>query len=474
MASSTFREAIEEICKLFAIKSLKEEQEMMIKTLLDKRDCIAVLPTGYGKSLPYQLLLPLARKLGIEADFKIVVCCPLVALMEDQVKRLEKVECLRNMYKGRSKELDKRILDGDFDILFASPEALVGDQHIRLQLQKYKIGVIVVDEFHTIYEWGGEATADDSGAFRKWFRYIGELRSLWPKANLLALSATRTNNIKRRVYRVLGLDPAHTTELTVSPNKPNIKLIVKKVDKNIETSMCWLIDALDDLEDQFPRTLVYCNSISDVSKLYCYVVSENNQLQKLVDMFHSETLDENKSQIIKVLGEEKSNVRIIFATTALGMGIDVVNCTSMIIFGPPRSVVDLVQMIGRVGRCGSQSVAIIMFNSYQLGHCEKEVKEFLECKSCRRKKLLESFLCESEMSKVEVGTHICCDICADLCTCKKCKFLDLEHLLNNSSKASALSQCSDSDFIDYYSDHADGEFTDNEELTLFQSVNEPD
>lgn len=108
MASDKFKEVLLDVCKLFSIECLKEEQKTLVKSMLAKRNCIAVLPTGFGKSLPYQILLPLARRLVdkdwnefcFDAESKIIVCCPLVALMEDQVKRLDKIDCLRALYKG--------------------------------------------------------------------------------------------------------------------------------------------------------------------------------------------------------------------------------------------------------------------------------------------------------------------------------------------------------------------------------------
>lgn len=87
----------------------------------------------------------------------------------------------------------------------------------------------------------------------------------------------------------MGLKENDTTQISISPNKPNIKLVVKKVSSEIETAIYWLVDALGLLGESFPRTLVYCNSISDVSKLYNHVVKELENCTNLVEMFHSET-----------------------------------------------------------------------------------------------------------------------------------------------------------------------------------------
>jgi len=116
MADDKYEEVLKSICTQFSVETLKREQQEMIKSLLEKTDCMAVLPTGYGKSLPYQMFIPLVRELkkckseltaelckqveNIDLTAKIIVCCPLVALMQDQVNRLKDISGLRVAYKG--------------------------------------------------------------------------------------------------------------------------------------------------------------------------------------------------------------------------------------------------------------------------------------------------------------------------------------------------------------------------------------
>lgn len=103
----------------------------------------------------------------------------------------------------------------------------MGDVHWRAQFQKLKVETIVIDEFHTIATWGGDDT-EEYQAFRKWFRHVGELRSMFPSASVLALSATCTHKIRKRLIKILALNVTETQFLSVSPNKKNIKLVVKK------------------------------------------------------------------------------------------------------------------------------------------------------------------------------------------------------------------------------------------------------
>lgn len=216
-------DAMKKVSELFNVSNVKKEQEQMLEMLLRRQDCIAVLPTGYGKSLPYQMLVPVRREMKTsDMNCKIIVCSPLMALMRDQCERLNSIPGIRAVYKGGSQD-NELIQSGDFDYLFASPEYLVGDKTFRAKIQTFDVSTIVVDEFHTISTWGEE---EGKQAFRKWFSHIGELRSLFPKASVLALSATCTKKISRRVSKILQLG-TDTTEIRISPNRDNIKVVVK-------------------------------------------------------------------------------------------------------------------------------------------------------------------------------------------------------------------------------------------------------
>ena len=157
-----------------------------------------------------------------------------------------------------------------------------------------------------------------------------------------------------------------------------------------------------------------------------------------------------KKIIITSLSQSDSDIRVVFATTALGMGIDVSNCHSIVLYGPPRSVLDLIQEIGRVGRDDERSAAILMYNSYHLRNVTKEVKQvFGESCECRRKCIMKFILSDDEMQHLEkeVNKHTCCDKCAQNCSCGECSKLEIENLVDNA--VYNLSSSSDSDTIDY-------------------------
>ena len=120
--------------------------------------------------------------------------------------------------------------------------------------------------------------------------------------------------------------------------------------------MQWLLDSLE--LEAFSRTIIYASSIKHVSDLYNYSCPSNINR---VDMFYSETTYEKKSDIIKKLHDGDSDLKLLIATFALGMGIDIANCHAVILFGIPSTTTDLVQEVGRIGRDGKESIALLLY-----------------------------------------------------------------------------------------------------------------
>ncbi len=127
-----------------------------------------------------------------------------------------------------------------------------------------------------------------------------------------------------------------------------------------------------------------------------------------VAMFHSESAEKTKDKIISDLGNPQSDLRIIIATSALGMGVDIQGFHSLVLYGPPLTAVDLIQGIGRIGRDGNPSCAVLLHNSYNVRNIDTDVKCVIRDPSCRR-----SFLKDSELQEIhsDMEKHTCCDIC---------------------------------------------------------------
>ncbi|XP_078310160.1 ATP-dependent DNA helicase RecQ-like [Crassostrea virginica] len=259
--------------------------------------------------------------------------------MKDQVEKLSRIPNVRAIYRDGIEETDRIIREGALDYLFGALELLVGDSSFREQLHHFSVSTIVVDEFHTIASWG-EKDEEDRQAFRKWFSYLGELRSVFPEASLLALSATCTRKISKRVKKVLNCRD-NTLEIPMSPDKPNIKVVTKKLANSVDQGMAWMVDALDSIA----KTVIYCNSIQDVSKLYVYLTSEVPNSVNYCEMFHSETPKAKKEKMLNDLCNEDGLLKITIATSALGMGIDVPKTNNVILYGVPQQMVKIIQEI---------------------------------------------------------------------------------------------------------------------------------
>ncbi|XP_063436327.1 uncharacterized protein LOC134717764 [Mytilus trossulus] len=147
-------------------------------------------------------------------------------------------------------------------------------------------------------------------------------------------------------------------------------------------------------------------------------------------MFHSETPEEKLQTIINKLKGGNSELRIILATSALGMGIDICNCNSCILYGAPSSVVDLIQEVGRIDRNWDEAVALLLFNKYHLQQMESNVKRMNKTNTCVRLSIMEDFLIKTELAIVHSGTHTCCDICEKECTCGQCNKVMIEQFFH--------------------------------------------
>ncbi|XP_052785991.1 ATP-dependent DNA helicase RecQ-like [Mya arenaria] len=251
-------------------------------------------------------------------------------------------------------------------------------------------------------------------AFRKWFRHLGELRSLCPYAVLLAVSATCTRKAYKKVVKLLNFKE-DALFIRMSPNKSNIKLSVRKA-KSLEIAIFPVVEMIQC--KQVHRLLIYCSTIKELSECYRYLVNEClEDSGVMIQMYHSETTKDIKHSVQGLLRNQDSKA-IIIATSALGLGLDVANCNSVIIYGLPKSVIDLLQEMGRVGRDGRKSVAIIVYKSTHLRNANEEVRNVCTTNMCRRQELLSTLLNEHELEEISQSTHdhhSCYDDCQRNC-----------------------------------------------------------
>ena len=143
--------------------------------------------------------------------------------------------------------------------------------------------------------------------------------------------------------------------------------------------------------------------------------TESHAKEKLVGMYHRKTLDKNKEKVLKSLLSTDGSTRIVVASTSLGMGVNVKDVNYVIHFGPPKEIEDYIQAIGRAGRDGSKSYAILLYTGNQLGKCTSAMKLYAKTTdNCLREALYSGF---DTNPKKPQKLHDCCSFCHKQCTC---------------------------------------------------------
>ena len=357
-----------------------------------------------------------------------IIICPLVALMKDQVNRLNNIG-FKAAYVG-CEEAEKGIDNGDFMYVFISPESILSNECWRCMLEKKsyqeRLVGIVVDEAHCIVEWGTSSNNKKKTIFRIWYSRLNELRYLVQKAvTFLALTATATKKTKQQIFDMLELK--ESVEIIDNPDRPNIWFVVQKMDNGIKIAdhFKFLVDELKQHGRETTRTIIYCQTIKQCALLFnifrnslgtdLFCNESNDPRMRLCDMMHSSTLETVKNHILDEFSKSEGHLRVLIATIAYGMGVNCKKVQRVIHFGHSKSVEAYMQESGRCGRNGEQSKAVLLYNSITIRTADSDMKEYVHSTMCRHQQLLHHF-------STPVGTkilkgHLCCDICATNCAC---------------------------------------------------------
>lgn len=312
-------------------------QKEIIHAVLNKKDTLALLPTGGGKSLCYQLPAVIHEGLTL-------VISPLIALMQDQVQQLKsKGIPAMTLESGKSglsidKQLDNLIY-GPYKLLFISPERLQNPR-VMERLNKLSIKLIAVDEAHCVSEWGHD--------FRPAFLAIKKIRQELMDTPILALTASATKAVVKDIEKQLALH--QMTVFQSSFDRPNLSYRVKKsIDK---------LSALRHMirQDSSP-SIVYCRTRKQTETLHTHL----NQEGFKASFFHGGLSETEKKERLRAWLDEKTPIMI--ATMAFGMGIDKSNVRQVIHLSPPESLENYYQETGRAGRDGVESVVTLLLGS---------------------------------------------------------------------------------------------------------------
>ncbi|XP_033730565.1 ATP-dependent DNA helicase RecQ-like [Pecten maximus] len=229
------KEKEREVAERFNIESLRENQIKGLEAICTGKDVFVGTKTGSGKSMIYECV-PVIFPNAI-----VVIVAPLVSIMKEQTDRLRNLG-FKATYIGKDLAEEEYIINGEFNFVFGSPEALVGERKWRNMLTSYgdRLKVLVVDEAHTVIQWGSSEGQKDV-AFREWFSHIGELRAVRPDVPIAALTATSAPSQRRKIMRSLCFRQ-NSVLVSESPDRKNIKISSMCIPNNsdIEDTFNWL------------------------------------------------------------------------------------------------------------------------------------------------------------------------------------------------------------------------------------------
>jgi ATP-dependent DNA helicase RecQ len=337
--SQTERSPLDVLRQTFGYETFRPGQEKVINAVLAGRDCIAVMPTGAGKSLTFQLPAKLLNG-------PTLVISPLISLMKDQVDALllkgfrATVINSSVSYEERRKRLGG-LHRGEWDLVYLAPEALEGS--LRDFLQGCPIKLVVVDEAHCISSWGHD--------FRPAYRKLSGLKAQLRDVPILALTATATRKVAADIIRQLGM--VKPEGFKGSFFRQNLRIIAQKKGEGR--------DLRKELVDYLRRRagesgIIYCMTRKNVESLSEFLRAKGIK----AEAYHAGMSDKARARVQDEFLSGRTPVAV--ATIAFGMGIDKPNVRFVIHREMPRSIESYVQEIGRAGRDGKPSDCLLFYS----------------------------------------------------------------------------------------------------------------
>ncbi len=344
-------------------------QEDIILSVLDGKDTLALMPTGGGKSICFQV--PALAREGI-----CIVVSPLIALMKDQVENLKArdIKAVSVVSGMTRKEIDITLdncIYGNIKFLYVSPERLKTDL-FKARLPKMKVNLIAVDEAHCISQWGYD--------FRPSYLEIAAIRKMLPGIPVLALTATATPEVREDIQKKLSPPTPQRGDFPAANNSPSLGEGVRgwAVFQNSfeRKNLSYVVINEDN------KTLKMLNVVEKTTGSSIIYVRNRKRTKEIVELlqknghtagFYHAGLDKatrNKRQDAWMSGE----TRIIVATNAFGMGIDKSNVRLVLHYDLPESIEAYYQESGRAGRDGKQSYTVLLYKKTDINEAQGRVE----------------------------------------------------------------------------------------------------
>lgn len=368
----------------FGFATFRPLQEEIIRDALAGKDVFALLPTGGGKSLCFQL--PALARAGLT-----VVISPLIALMKDQVDSMQAAGVAATYLNSSLTPDESRVRlrglhNSEFKMLYVAPERLLLSGFLS-DLQRWNVNLIAVDEAHCVSEWGHD--------FRPEYRQLAQLRSLFPKVPMMALTATATERVRVDIVEQLHLNKPAI--YVASFNRPNLNYRVLPKAGPYDQTLEYVRSRRNE------SGIVYCQSRKSAESVAERLREDGVKAAPYHAGMQANDRGLNQEQFLR------DEVKVICATIAFGMGINKPNVRFVIHYDLPKNVEGYYQETGRAGRDGLPSECLLLFSAGDVvklntfidekPEAEKQIAReqlqrmvhYAESAECRRASLLEYF-----------------------------------------------------------------------------------
>jgi len=378
-------ELLARLKKTFGYDAFRPLQREIMEASLAGRDVFALLPTGGGKSLCFQL--PALLREGLT-----VVVSPLIALMKDQVDQLEAAGVAATYLNStlgaaEAKKRLARLHEGRYQLLYAAPERLMLDNW-QENLKAWNVCALAIDEAHCISEWGHD--------FRPEYRQLARLRRSLPDVPVMALTATATDRVREDIVNHLSLRAPEV--FVASFNRPNLTYRVVAKTRGPQQ----LLEFVRGRKGE--GGIIYCASRAATEKVAAILVEKGYPARAYHAGLSAKERSGNQDLFLR------DEVRIICATIAFGMGINKPNVRWVMHYDLPKNIEGYYQETGRAGRDGLPSECLLLFSpgdAAKQRHFIEEISSaqeqqvaraqlaqmlhYAETRECRRRELLEYF-----------------------------------------------------------------------------------